>query len=66
MAKYLPATKTIIAPDIAKLFVNEVACRFGLPKRIVNNRGSLFTGDFWANICRYAKIKQRLSTAFYP
>ena len=50
MAKYLPAIKNIIAPNIIKLFINKIAYKFNLLKKIINNKKSLFTSNFWANI----------------
>jgi len=66
MAIYQPTTKTATAADLADLFVEAVVSRFGTPKGIVSDRGSLFTSNFWSEVCYYAKVQRRLSTAFHP
>ena len=46
MALYLPTVKTITVTKLADLFLNEVVRRFGTPKGIISNRGSIFTSKF--------------------
>jgi len=46
MALYLPIVKTITATELADLFLNEVVRRFGTPRGIISNRGSIFTSKF--------------------
>ena len=66
MALYLPMVKTITITELADLFLDEVVRRFGTPRGIVSDRGSIFTSEFWSELCFAAKIKRRLSMAFYP
>ena len=66
MARYLPTNKTIDASQLAELFWTEIVCKFGTPSGIVTDRGSVFTSSFWSEVCYYAKVKRRLSTAFHP
>ena len=65
MALYLPTVKTITATELADLFLDDVVRRFGAPRGIVSDRGSIFTSEFWSKLCFTTKIKYRLSTAFY-
>ena len=46
MALYLPTVKTITVTKLADLFLNKVVRRFGTPKGIISNRGSIFTSKF--------------------
>jgi len=46
MALYLPIVKTITVTKLADLFPNEVVHRFGIPRGIVFNHGSIFTSKF--------------------
>jgi hypothetical protein len=32
------------APDIARVFISEIVRLHGMPKRIISDRGSMFTG----------------------
>jgi hypothetical protein len=66
MALYLPIVKTITITELIDLFLNKVVRRFGTPRGIISNYSSIFTSKFWLEPCFAAKIKHRLSTAFYP
>ena len=63
---FFPVISTINAAELAELFYTEVELRFGAPEGIISDRGTLFTSQFWADLCYYSKIKRRLSTAFHP
>jgi len=66
MALYIPAKKSWDARDLADAFFQNVICRFGTPKGVVSDRGSVFTSAFWTEVCYQTQMKRRLSTAFYP
>jgi hypothetical protein len=66
MALYIPAEKTWKAEALADAFIERVISRFGTPKGIVSDRGSLFISRMWGEICMAIKLKRRLSTAFHP
>ena len=66
LALYLPTTKDIDSPGLADLFFDAVIRHYGMPKGIVSDRGSIFTSEFWEEVCRAARVKRRLSTAFHP
>ena len=65
MALYLPIVKTITVTELADLFLNKVVHRFGTPRGIVSDHSSIFTSEFWLELCFAVKTKRRLSTAFY-
>ena len=66
MARYLATKKMITAEELAELFFFEIACKSGMPVGVVSDRGSIFISAFWSSLCYHAKIKRRMSTAFYP
>jgi hypothetical protein len=66
MALYFPVSKTITAAETADLLIDAVFTRFGFPSGIVSDRDPRFTSDFWSELCYYAKVTRRLSTAFHP
>lgn len=66
MNVYVPTTKTCNAVTLAKILVQEVVRRFGVPRGIVSDRGSVFTSKFWSDFCYEAHITRKLSTAFHP
>jgi hypothetical protein len=43
-AHFIPVRTTYQAPDIARVFISEIVRLHGLPKRIISDRGSMFTG----------------------
>jgi len=66
MALYLLIVKAITVTKLADLFLNKVVRRFRVPRGIISNYSSIFISKFWLELCFAAKIKYRLSTAFYP
>ena len=66
MALYIPAEKSWKAEDLADAFIERVLSRFGTPKGIVSDRGSLFVSRMWGEICAAIKTRRLLSTAFHP
>lgn len=66
MARYIPVTKTVDAPELAEVFVTSIFKDFGAPEGITSDRGSQFTSKFWSTFCFMLKVRRRLSTAFRP
>jgi transposase InsO family protein len=63
---FFPVNITMNAADLAELFHKEIELRYGAPRGIISDRGSVFTSKFWSELCFYSKVKRRLSTAFHP
>jgi transposase InsO family protein len=63
---YFPVSTTINAAELAELFHNEVELIHGPPDGIISDRGSVFTSEFWSELCYVSRVKRRLSTAFHP
>ncbi len=57
---------TINAPSLAKIILDMVIRHHDLLDLIMSDRGSVFTSKFWSSLCCIFRIKQKLSTAFYP
>ena len=66
MVRLIPCDKGITAQGLGIVLLDEVFSRFGVPKSIVSDRGSLFTSKYWETMCYYLTIKRKLSTAFHP
>ena len=43
-AHFIPVRTMYQAPDIARVFINEIVRLHGVPKKIISDRGSVFTG----------------------
>jgi hypothetical protein len=48
-AHCFPMSMTYQAPDITRFFIKEIVRLHGVPKRIIFDRGSVFTGRFWTS-----------------
>jgi len=65
-ARFIPTCTDTSAADFARLFFENIECEYGTPISVVSDRDSRITSEFWTEICNYAIIKRRLSTAFHP
>jgi RNase H-like domain found in reverse transcriptase/Integrase zinc binding domain len=63
---FLPCSTTITGAGVAKLYLENVFCWFGLPKKIISDRDPHFTSHFGKAITKALGITQNLSTAFHP
>ena len=43
-AHFIPVHMMYQAPNIARVFISEIVTLHGMPKRIISDRGSMFTG----------------------
>lgn len=66
MARFIPTTSDLSAPEFASLFHENIELKYGAPRGIVSDRDTRITSKFWAEVCVYSLIKRRLSTAFHP
>jgi len=62
----LEPCKSMTAEYVAELFVRCFYRHHGLPRAIVSDRGTQFTGELWKRVCQLLSIVRRLSTAFHP
>jgi hypothetical protein len=61
-----PCSKTVTAPQLAKLFVKNVYKRFGMPTSIVSDRDPRFTSHFWKAFMTLLGTDLNMSTAYHP
>ena len=54
------------AETIARLFVEQVICRYGVPSRLLSDRGSNFLSDLMRQVCRIMGVKKVNTTAYHP
>ncbi len=67
MARYIPVRKTINAAGLAQVIVSKhVLTAAGVPRRIISDRGTVFTSSFWSALCYHLRADHRYSTAFHP
>lgn len=66
MVRFVPIIKAISASEVARVFVREVYCRFGLPETIISDRDPRFTGDFWQAFFIILGTRLNMSSAYHP
>ena len=60
-----PMRTTYQAPDIARVFISEIVRLHGIPKNIISDRGSVFTGQFWTSFQEALGTQLKFSTAYH-
>jgi hypothetical protein len=48
------------APTIARVFVEEVILKFGIPQMVLTDQGSNFMSEVFTNICKLLKKKNKM------
>jgi hypothetical protein len=48
---YIACKKTTSAEELAMLLITHIYAVIGTPKNIISNHGSIFTSEFWSNLC---------------
>ena len=62
----IPCNKTITSEDTACLLLENLYKWFGLPNKIISDRGPQFTSKAFKELLRVLEIKLALSTAYHP
>ena len=61
-----PCNKTITSEQTAKLLLENLYKRFGLPDKIISDRGPQFASKAFLELLKLLGIKSALSTAYHP
>ncbi|EUC61564.1 integrase core domain protein [Rhizoctonia solani AG-3 Rhs1AP] len=65
-AHFIPCTTQINEEETAKLFHDHIWCHYGLPRQIITDRDSRWTGAFWEHLVSMLGIRRALTTAYHP
>ncbi|KAI3750829.1 hypothetical protein L2E82_21683 [Cichorium intybus] len=65
-AQFIPISEKYRVDQLAKIYIDEVLCRHGLPASIVSDRVSRFTSHFWQSLKKRLGSKILMSTAYHP
>ena len=65
-AHFLPIKKTYSTGRLARLYVNQIVCLYGVPVSIVSDREATFTSDFWQELHKALGTRVDFSMAFHP
>lgn len=62
----MPCFKSTKAPDMARLFIENVYWWKGAPESIVSDWGGQFISEFWGTVCDILGVRLKLLTAEHP
>ena len=54
------------AETVADAIFNTWCCRFGVPQRIISDRGAQFTSDLFAQLCQRLGTNHSMTSAWHP
>jgi hypothetical protein len=54
------------AQTVARAFLNSWICRYGVPKRLISDRGSQFLSALFGQMCKFLGIANFTTTAYRP
>jgi len=61
-----PCNKTITSEQTGNLLLESLYKRFGLPDKIISDRGPQFASNSFKELLKILGIKSALSTAYHP
>ncbi|GJX61297.1 hypothetical protein Tco_0294197 [Tanacetum coccineum] len=65
-AHFIPIRENIPIDKLAKIYVNEIVSRHGVPVSIVSDRNGRFALNFWISFQEQLGTRLNMSTAFHP
>ncbi|GKB29351.1 putative reverse transcriptase domain-containing protein [Tanacetum coccineum] len=65
-AHFLPMRKDYKMDRLARLYLNEIVARHGVPISIISDRDSRFTSRFWQSMQEALGTRLDMSTAYHP
>jgi hypothetical protein len=65
-AHFLLVKTTYTGAKLAELYMERIVCLHGVPKKIVSDRGTQFTLQFWQKVHRSLGTKLNFSSAYHP
>jgi hypothetical protein len=66
VAHFLPVKTTYNGARLVELYMERIVCLHGVPKKIVSDRGTQFTSQFWHKVHRALGTKLIFSSAYHP
>jgi hypothetical protein len=66
VAHFIPVRTNYTGAKLAELYMTQIVCLHGVPKKIVSDRGSEFTSRFWKKLHESLDTQLNSSSAFPP
>jgi transposase InsO family protein len=66
VAHFIPVKTTYSNARLAELYMSRIICQHGVSKKIVSDRGSQFTSEFWEKLHESMDTKLNFSSAYHP
>jgi hypothetical protein len=65
VAHFLPVKTKYTGAKLAELYMERIVCLHGVPKKIVSDRGTQFTSQFWQKVHELLGMKLNFSSAYH-
>jgi hypothetical protein len=65
VAHFIPVKTTYSGAKLAELYMSRIVCLHGVRKKIMSDRGSLFTSKFWEKLHESMDTKLNFSSAYH-
>jgi transposase InsO family protein len=65
-AHFIPVKTSYNSVMLAELYMSQIVCLHGVPKKIVFDRGTQFTSHFWQQLQEALGTHLKFSSAYHP
>jgi hypothetical protein len=66
VAHFIPVKTAYYGAKLAELYMSQIVCLHGVPKKIVSDRGYQFTSKFWEKLHESMGTMLNFSSAYHP
>jgi transposase InsO family protein len=66
VAHFIPVKTTYSALQLVELYMLRIVCSYGVPKKIVSDRGTQFTSKFWEMLHEILDTQLCFNSAYQP
>jgi hypothetical protein len=66
VAHFIPIKTTYTGPQLIELYILRIVCLYGVPKKIISDRGTQFTLKFWERLHESMDTKLNSSLTYHP
>jgi hypothetical protein len=66
VAHFIPVRTNYTGAKLAELYITRIVCLHGVPKKILSDRGSQFTSQFWKKLHESLDTQLNFSSVYHP